>query len=664
VAERSTPPVRSSGGIAGPRLPLAVAGFAGLASILALVVAAATGAFSSRQTESLAAELSGQQAAAEQALAALEEAKPVDPVVQTARRASELALFATLRVYEARKKSGDNALVMPASWPRGEGERVGLIDFSHNRIVTFEGLADGATLSASLPELAKIMVRQSSDRAEPLVVEDPDGAWAIGTPIAAELYAVARVERPKLEADPIDRARRLIGAIASPSVDAEAPADPLPILIIAALLAAIGAGVWAWRRVTHPIARALDIGREFAHGRTEVRADPNRGAREAREVALAINALIERAERAMEKGRAARGDDLSNAVTAIERLGKGDLRDAIVPPGPTFGPIAQAIEGARRDLLERVTEMHTAAMQVANRAAEMAPAAKAVGETAGEQLATLKRMAGSSDESLEEIRKKATELEVAINALTRTAQDHRQVVQEVRASLSGLSRKVMSLKGTAEEAHALAARAESIDQALSMLSRLAGQSDVPATKTRATALVGDARAALSEIGEKLQALEQEMLRSAHGLEIMAQAQPEPPKMFEASVTQPFYDASSILVRTVELTVGCLSALERTSKTAVQSCDVLYEAARRAVDLVPRLGAAVSAIRLGTSFEEQLLERLARMKAEVDAARRTEGLTPDGQRMLAEVEEASEAARAKLTRLAHATETAIRAMRGS
>jgi hypothetical protein len=92
-------------------------------------------------------------------------------------------------------------------------------------------------------------------------------------------------------------------------------------------------------------------------------------------------------------------------------------------------------------------------------------------------------------------------------------------------------------------------------------------------------------------------------------------------------------------------------------------DALHEAARHAIDLLPRLGAALSAIRLGTSFEEQLLERLARMKAEVDAAKKSDSLTPDGQRMLAEVNEASEAARTKLTRLAHATEAALRAMRG-
>ena len=96
--------------------------------------------------------------------------------------------------------------------------------------------------------------------------------------------------------DGIDRAKKLIGGI----VEAEggsSTADPLPLFLLAALLAAIGAGIWAKLRIAGPIAGALDAAREFVHGQTEVRADAERGGRDAREVALAINALIDRAER-------------------------------------------------------------------------------------------------------------------------------------------------------------------------------------------------------------------------------------------------------------------------------------------------------------------------------------------------------------------------------
>src|SRR5262249_43142989 len=151
------------------------------------------------------------------------------------------------------------------------------------------------------------------------------------------------------------------------------------------------------------------------HGRTDVRADPDRGGREAREVALAINAMIDRAERATESGRAARGDDLQNAVLAIERLGKGDLRDAIVPPGPTYGPLAQAIDRARRELLERVTDMHAAAMQLATRASEMAPAAHKIAESSTEQLSVLRRLGASSEEGADEMRKRSGELQAAVS---------------------------------------------------------------------------------------------------------------------------------------------------------------------------------------------------------------------------------------------------------
>ncbi len=661
--------MRSFAGLAGPRLPLAVAGFAALASSTALAVGALWNAFSegAGAPEDV---LADHQAAAEQALGAIDEARAeLESSHASARsareraahrRARELARVATARTAEGRRKTGAAHLALPPSLRPASGEHLGLIDRAHNRILTFEGtgIVDGATLSTSLPMLA-------SAKAGPYTVDDGGSVFAVGAPIDGDLFVIARVDvaRAGPSTEALDRARRLIGDLAAPAIPRSGSTDPSLLLLIAALLAAAGAGTWAYLRVTRPIARALDVGREFVHGRTEVRADPNLGGREAREVAGAINAMIDRADRALEKGRAARGDDLQNAVLAIDRLGKGDLRDGIVPPGPIFGPIAQAIDRARRDLLERVTEMHHAAMQVATRASEIAPAARQISESSTEQLSALRRLSTVSEEGVEEIRRKATELEVSVNALSATAQEHRDAIQEVRASLSGLSRRVMALRGTAEEAQALGSRAESVDQALSMLSRLAGQSDVPATKARATALVGDARGALSEISEKLGSLEQEMLRAAHGLEILAQAQPEPPAMLDASVTQPFYDASSILVRTIELTVACLASLERSAKTGAESGEAMQVAARQAVDLVPRLGTALSAIRLGTSFEEQLLERLERMKAEVEAARRTDGLTPEGQQMLSDVIEASETARAKLARLAQATEAAIRAMRG-
>jgi methyl-accepting chemotaxis protein len=669
VADRSTPPARSSSGFAGPRLPLAIAGLAASSAVAALIVASVFRAFADPRTTAIEEELADHGTLGEQALAALEEARAeldaqnealwAERKKAAAHRASELALFGSLRVSEARRKTGEAKLTLPRSQGLAKHERLGLVDTSRDRIVQLEGLAEGSTVSASLPVLAKALRKKS--RRVPYTHADASGVWAIGPPIGGDLRVVARVELlpDPPRGDAIARARRVIGGLTSGEASAGDGSDPLWLLLFAAILAAGAAAVWARIRVTAPIARSLDVARDFVHGRGDARADPGSGGRDAREIALAINALIDRAERAIERGRAERGDDLSNAVLAIERLGKGDLREAIVPPGP----IAQALDRARRDLLDRVTEMHHAALQVATRASEIAPAARVVTDSSGEQLTALRRLASASEETMDEIRRKAAELEMAIGSLSSTAQEHRHAIQDVRASLSGLSRRVMSLRATAEEARSLSTRADTIDQALSMLSRLAGQSDAPATKARATALVGDARAAMSEIGDKLSSLEQEMLRAAHGLEILAQAQPEPPAMFEASVTQPFYDAIAILVRTIELTVTCVAALERSAKNTAESSDAMYAAARQAIDLVPRLGAALSAIRLGTSFEEQLLERLARMKAEVEAAKRTDGLTPEGERMLEEVMEASEAARAKLIRLAQTTEAAIRAMRG-
>lgn len=674
----SVPPTRAFR-IAGARLPLVVAMLSAGGAVTALGVAQISGRLTDSRVEALEEELADHETAGEMALAALEEAKAE---VETSReavwaskkraavhRASELALFLTMRASNATRRRGAATLAPPSSWKPSAKEHVGLVDLARDRIITFEGLeiSEGATLSASLPVLAGAMQSQPPARDTPYTVADEGGVWAVGTPFGGDLYVVARVEldaRDLPPAEAIDRARRLIGGFAAPSSAGSKGGGLTWFLLGAALLMAAVGALWTRRRVTAPIAGALEVARDFVHGRADVRVDPEQGGRDAREIAMAFNALIERAERAMERGRAVHGDDTHNAVLAIERLGRGDLRESVVAPGSTTAPIAEAIERARRDLLDRVTEMHQVTLQVARRASELAPAARRVAESGTEQHAALTRLGASSEDGVEQIRRKAAELEQATALLTAHAQEHRRAIQEVRASLSGLSRRVMSLRGAAEEVQAVTARAESIDQALSMLSRLAGQSDVPATRSRASALVGDARAALGEIGDRLDGLSQELIGAAHGLELVAQSQPEPPGELDAGVTRPFYDAVAILVRTVELTVGCLGALERAAKSHAEDGGAMVQAARDAMELVPRLGTALSAIRLGTSFEAQLLARLERMRAEVSAAEAQPGkLTPDGERMVAEVLEASKAARAKLARLVHATETAIDAIRG-
>lgn len=673
----SVPPTRAFR-IAGARLPLVVALLSAGGVVVAGGAAYLSGAVSGRRVEVLEEEFADHQTAGEMALAALDEAKDeADAGREAVRRAKkeaalhrarELALFLTHRASSANRRRGRAALGLPESWKPGAGERVGLVDPARDRVVAFEGLriAEGATLSASLPALADAMRRQPTGEM-PYTFADEEGVWAVGPKLEGGRFGVAHLDASFTEpATPgaIARARRLIGAFAAPAPNGEGAGKPWPFFLAAAVLVGGIGALWAHRRLTAPIADALEVVRDFVHGRSDVRADPERGGRDAREIAMAINALIERAERAMERGRAAHGDDTQNAVLVIERLGRGDLRDSVVDPERTTAPIAEAIERARRELLERVTEMHQVTLEVARRASELVPAARRVAESGAEQHAALTRLGVSSEDGVEQIQRKAVELEQATALLQAHAQEHRRAIQEVRASLSGLSRRVMALRGAAEDVQALSARAESIDQALSMLSRLAGQSDVPATRSRASALVGDARGALGEIGDRLDGLSSELIGAAHGLELMAQSQPEPPGELDAGVTRPFYDAVSILVRTVELTVGSLGALERAAKSQAENGDAILQAGRDALELVPRLGTALSAIRLGTSFEEQLLARLERMRAEVSKAESEPGrLTPEGERMVAEVLEASQVARAKLARLVHATETAIDAIRG-
>jgi hypothetical protein len=633
---------------------LASAGGAGAA----LIAGAVTGRLSDRRVALLEEELSDREAAGDLALSALDRAR--------AEAVEERSTAIARKAERARDRA--TALVLSADRERiadirvGARESIALVRGDRIAEATGSAFVAGSTVSAALPALSAILASQPRDRRPPHVAADAGGVFAVA--FSGDAFAVARVdlEPPAAPADAIDQARRIVGSIAVPHDRPSAPGAAWPILLVAAILAAILAGVWASVRVAAPLSAALEAARDASHGRPGARAAADRGGRDARDVALAINALVDRADRALELGSASRGGEVAAAVAAIERLGKGDLRDTLLPGRPSDDPIAAAVERARKSLFDRVFEMHRSTIDAVTRSAEIGLPAKRISEASHEQAAALSRLGGAGEQATEEIRRKAAELEQAVALLSARAREHRRVIQDVRAGLSGLSRRITAIRGAGEEVREILARADSIDQALSMLSRLAGQIDVPSTRSRASALVGDSRAAIGAIGDRVDSIERDLLETARGLEALAEAQPEMPKDLDAAVVAPFYDAASILVRTVEMSVSCLTVVERSARATGEDGRAVHRAARDSAEILPKLGAALSAIRLGTSFEEQLLERLTRMQAEIEEARAKGVLTDDGQRMLKDVVEGSAAAKARLLRLVQATESAVDAMR--
>lgn len=611
------------------------------------------------QVEAQRLELSAKNQAGRQALAALTEVQSQAGKIQ--QRAQ----------WYAQKASSNRALALVVGeLEAAPPERLGVVDADEDKIIRFSalGLTEGATLSAVRPVLARL--QQKALSAAFAVDRDERGVWAIGPAIQqgddAGLRKLAFVPLLKdasgAALPAITKVKGALGNLAVPQEPPAASGLALLLLIGAALLAGILAWLWAHLRFSKPLSRSLAAARDFSHGVSGARAEETQGGREAKDIAREINALIERAERLNAQGASAQEEDIQRACSAIELLGQGDLNT----PGPQLGgalrPIAQALEQARRDLLERVNQMHQQTQKVISEASRIAPAAKRSKEAAKEQRNTLHELGRRAEDTTSQLNRSLDGLQSATTAMQESAKDQRRKIQEIRGSLSSLSRKVMVLRGGATQIHDRLTSADSFEQALAFLSRLAERTKDKTTKSKSAALVGEGRSAFASLKRDLVAFKDEVTQTAHSLELLAQSQPEPAEDLDGAVTGAFKNAASLLVRNAEFAAGSFKAMERSGRELSNASETVHASALAARSAAPQLQAALSQIRLGTSFEETLLKKLDAQRAELTAGSK-DGLSPEGQAMLQEVSQSSAAARAKLARLVQATEAAIDALRG-
>lgn len=612
------------------------------------------------------------------ALAALKEARVVVAEHREAwwsaerraaeHRASELALFATLGARGARGRR----LALPPSWEVGEGEAIGLVDLERDRILEFTGAEHtaGATLSVALPTLAGALQSQPRGRVTPLIVREGSNVWGVGTPFAEAVYVVARVEleAPPASAAPLARAERALGNLVAPELPPGPPGGGLPWIVLGIVLGSFAAALWAHRRWIGPLTTTLDAARAFVHGEPDARADELRGGRDARDVARTVNALIERAERLKAQGRAARREDVTAAAAAIHALGQGDLRSPAPQLGETFVPIARAIDDARRGLLERVTTLHEVAADVARGATDARDAARSIHQASTEQRDALRRLGEGADEAARQLVATQDELDLAIEQLAAFADEHRRGIRAVRTSLRSVGRRVQDVGAGAARIDALVTSTPKIESALALLAdlarRLAGSDVVDdRTRTKVSAAAGEAKASLDVVRRELTALADELRSSGDVLGSVLADQPDPPGEVDGRVRDTLRAAATTLVRTGELAATGLRTLEGSSSAIASGANALATTSARARDRLPALHDAFAQIRVGASFEEALLERLGRARAEVVEGRATNNLTEDGRAMIEEVERASRDARARLAKLIEATEQAATILRG-
>lgn len=391
------------------------------------------------------------------------------------------------------------------------------------------------------------------------------------------------------------------------------PKTALPIYLGAALLAALFAFLYASSRIGRPIERTLDRARALAHGDMTARADEARGGRDARELARAVNALVDRAERLKSQGREARDEDVSNLVRAIEAFAKGELAVKTPAVGEALQPLARALERTSHELLERVRLIRELATDIAGRAALVGPAAKKIGSASLEQAEALSSIGVTAQEAAGEVRASRDRLAGALEAMHRAASSEKKVAQELRAALLAASRRLD-------------------------VSRL-------------------------PVSGELGAVEEEMREAARGLEAIAASVPDAPPSVDAAITANLQSAAAGLVRIAETIARGLRVLERSSHASFEGADQLRRAVQESTELAAKLGGVLAGFAVGTSFEAELIEKLERWREDAKlAVLSPDGLTDEGRALVRQLNESSEAVRARLARLVSATESAVEVLR--
>src|SRR5262249_49799206 len=109
----------------------------------------------------------------------------------------------------------------------------------------------------------------------------------------------------------------------------------------------------------------------------------------------------------------------------------------------------------------------------------------------------------------------------------------------------------------------------------------------------------------------LGALEEEMKEAAASLDAIAASLPEAPPSVDAGITGNLTTAAAGLVRIAETIARGLRVLERSSHASFEGADQLRRNVAESTELATRLGSILAGFAAGTSFEEELIERLER-----------------------------------------------------
>lgn len=633
----------------------------GLWAVLPAIVGGAV-AFAlrdSREEPELRAELEERRRAGALGLQAM------DSLTQSERRMRSALEAAEIDAAEGRALRG----VLDPGF-EAEGLRRARTDPAGQRLLEpLEGVAS-STVATAFPALARALAAKPT---EAVVLRLPDTVVALAPKNgdSPRLLAVAAVRAiPPGETPPSGA----LVALAAPVPEAAPSTELLRFLaagggaLLAGILVALATLWMARRRFAAPFERTLDAVGQYTHGEHSRRADEQGGGPEARALARAVNALMAEVERARASVGPGVESDLRALVQALEGFGRGDLAAERAPPGSGLGPAFSAVEAARRATLARLSEIAQSGHDVALGAQAVARGLHATLGSSKSSAEVVERLAGAAADGAARVGAESRTLGAAIAELGQVSSDQKRIGLKLRADLTQVARKAADLAQVADQVDARATDTRALDEALDLLTSIAGAGETVAIRGIGGASVPSSqviltarrsRAALEELRSALGGLSTLLTEVAHALSTLGAQPVAVPGDLSGQAAAILSEHSATLVRSAESLIDGLRAIERNARAFSDGAIEILRGAERTEAAGGRLSLSLLSFDLGPGQDQALVEGLESAAREMKEG----ALSRDGQLAVAALARQAEEARARLGRMIAAAESSAELVRG-
>lgn len=600
------------------------------------------------------------------------------------RRAGELGLEAIeeLRQAEARLRGALLAAEVDAAEARAlravldpefqaEGLARARVDPSGRRLLEPLAGASSSTVAAAFPALAEAIAAKPSGAA---IQRLPEAIVAIGP---------AQGDAPRLLAlSPVRPTPSALSTRAGALVSLAAPLPPTAASSELLRFLAAGGGVlfagalagllslWlARRRFAAPLERTLDAVDGFTHGERSRRADEQLGGPEARALARAVNALMAEVERVQASVGPEIERDLRALVQALEGFGRGDLAALAGPKGSGLGPAFAAVTEARQATLARLGEIARSGHDVALGAQAVARGLHATLGSSKSSAEVVERLAGAAEDGAARVGAESRGLGAAIAELGQVSSDQKRIGLKLRADLTQVARKAADLAQVADQVDARATDTRALDEALDLLTSIAGAGETVAIRGIGGASVPSSqviltarrsRAALEELRSALSGLSTLLTEVAHALATLGAQPVAVPGDLSGRAAAILSEHADTLVRSAESLIDGLRAIERNARAFSDGAIEILRGAERTEAAGGRLSLSLLAFDLGPGQDQALVDGLESAAREMKEG----ALSRDGQLAVAALARQAEEARARLGRMIAAAESSADLVRGS